>query len=294
MTNSVNTKIANYPVSTSLLKGGDRDGVIASLVGMAPLDKIKISGFAPSLPSNYQTKLNHYSFNASMAYNLGLAGLVDFKGSGTVHYLLSDFSAVVKHERNDDSIIQAEYYAVGYRIAVKAWGLKTKSGISLSSIAADCTVNGSKSAVQINVFGIAPDKTLEALPGLSAISGNFDMTTLQSLGGISNALTQYISEHYATLTPALVAVDLNLSRIDAAYDNSASTILGLSGIARGNDYNTTMDKQPDGGKLPSGITIEGSMVKQMYNTLMPTPVTDTATPDSQVKKSAAKSNFRGE
>jgi len=294
MSSSLTNRIERYAVSPSLLKDGKQDGVIASLVGMAPTDKIKISGNTPALPSNYQTNLSAFDFDASMAFSLGFSGLVGFKGTGSVHYLLNDFSAMVKQDRNDDSIILAEYYAVGYRIAVKAWDVKTKTNISLSTIAADCTVNGSSSAIQIETIGLTPSESLAAMPGLSGMSGNFDMSTLQMLGSIGNSLKQFISDNYATLTPSLVAVDLDLSRITDAYENSASTILGLSGIAKRNTFTKTMDKQPDPSKLPKGITINSEEVKKMYQALMGADVTDTAQPNDAQKKVAKKSDFRGE
>ncbi len=316
MTNTNNSAFHNiitYNVSPSLIKSDTRPeearvNVITSLIGIAPFEQIRISGDTIEMTTNPDTNMGMQEINAKAAVEMGFGSTVSLKGSGNGRYFLQSYLAYVDHTiEQPQGIIVSERYGMGVRIMVKAWNLTTTTSISLGSIAADCTLKGASSSVQIETIGLNGADIISSISQLSAISvSNLDTGSLHLINSIFQDIINYIHEQIADddkrkiLKPELVSVELDLDRIKAAYKNSASTLLGLTGIERGLSYEETLEKKPDVNDLPDIVCddyegqrkncMDDCVIYNMYQALN----IHSSKPTYPQQTAGKKSNFRGD
>ena len=278
---------SSIPVTQAVIDKGDT-AIVLDLVGLTTPEKISVSWPPPALPSNPTLKLESTIISAAAALEAGYPGLISFHGNAAATYILADVSAFIERPGMAGTIIKKERWGVSYRFVVKAWNLKTKTDISLKSIAADCTINGSSSAFEVDVIGIPANRLLASVPALSMTFGSFDMDKYEELGMVQKQLNNYIAQR-GELKPQLLGVEVDWSQMPDLYTRSPSTQLGMSGVQVGNTETTTWSRRPDDSDLPQGLTTDEGVVDQMYIAL-----DVTGTPSSTQRTTAKKSNFRGE
>lgn len=285
----MNDTIATIPVSSSLILRDNSTAIVGSLFGLASNDRITVALPPPVLPINAEVRLISQVTSASAAVQAGYEGLVNFNAEASATYMLGDVRAVTTRANTSGGIIVNEVWGVSYRFVIKAWNLKASGAASISSIAADTTINGSGSAFQAEVIGIQAGDLVAEVPALSAVMGAFDMTQYQQLGTIQTQLNDYIINFTDRIKPQLLEVQIDWSKIEEPYNNSPSSLLGMSGIGKEKTVGETLNKAPDDDKLPDDLSIEDDIVNQMYEAL-----NVSGTPNSQQKTQGNKSNFRSE
>lgn len=284
------TNSVTVPVSPLLIDNNQGQAIIASLAGLAPTSQVLVDLPGPLLAQNAPVRLVSQFASASAVIDAGFGGIVKFNADASATYVLGEIRAVVQRPGRSGGIILTETWGVSYRFSLKAWKLKTTTNMTLATIAADCTVSGSGSAFQASVIGINAAALLREVPGLTAVMGPFDMDTYQELGVVQTQLGEYIQGNVADLRPQLLEVELDLTKVTAPYANSPSTMLGLSGIQNGKTEQQAWAKRPTADKLPAGMSVDESLVKDIYYALG----VDAGQPNAAQKSAAAKSTFRNE
>lgn len=276
-------------VSPSLIDTGKGSAIVASLAGLAPTSQILVSTPGPLLQQNAPVQVVSQFTNASAVIDAGFGGLVKFNAEASGTYVIGDVRATVQRNGLPGGIILRETWGVSYRFTLKAWKLKTTANMTLSSIAADCTINGAGSVFQAAILGINAAALLQEVPGLTMVMGPFDMDKYQELGMVQTQLNNYIQDNVADLRPQLLEVELDLSKVAAPYMNSPSTLLGMSGTQYGRTEPQAWSKRPTSSQLPAGMSVDEQLVKDMYYAL-----NVDGQPTSAQKSTAAKSTFRDE
>lgn len=259
----------SYPVAPDILS----NGAVVSLLELAPQDKIKLSDNAPTgIPPKINAEVNTGVISASAAAQLGFAGLLDFQASAEAFYLLSEVQMILPSVKGrDDSIIDKEYYGVGWRMCVKAWDLSSKTDLSLASIASQCTIKGSSSAVQFHMYGFENASLAAIMPSMASTIGTFDIGAMQQLSIIQKALNEFMGtqdeEERSKMRPVLLGVDLKSNFIDP-YENSPSGVYAFHAIYDKYKYNDAIQKIPS--NLEPGIEVKADLVSQIYDVLVGT------------------------
>lgn len=267
------------------------NGMVASLIGVAPEDQIKISGKMPAVNHVPVTaELQSISISASAAVSLGYAGLVDFNSGASGLYFLMDMVALYPPLSGlPGSVIAKEYYGFGVRICVKAWDVSASIGSNIGMLAASCTAKGGMSSMAIDTVGIDVKDMAEMMPLLGSNLGSFTEDTLAQLSVFNNALGTFIKNDIKKISPQLLAVDLNGSMLSLPYDQSPSTVYGLHGIDDGLSYKRALEKKPSSGKASE---IDDSVVYEIYQAIVGD--NKDQKPDDPQKKQAHKAVFHKE
>lgn len=291
MSQEINFPSYSYPVAPDILS----NGAVVSLLELAPQSKIKLSDNAPTtIPPKINAEMNTGVISASAVAQLGFAGLLDFQASAEAYYLLSEVQMLLPAVKGrEDSIIDKEYYGVGWRMCVKAWDLSSKTNLSIASIASQCTIKSSSSAVQFHMYGFENAALASLMPSMASTIGTFDIGAMQQLSIIQKALNDFMGtkdeELRTKMRPVLLGVDLK-KNFTEPYDNSPSGVYAFHSIYDKYKYNDAIKKIPT--NLEPGIEVKADLVSQVYDVLVGTnrEVKPTDTQKSEAYKSVFKSS----
>jgi len=246
------------------------DGVVASLIGLAEPDRIKQSDKAPSsIGDNTNFELNASKASIDVVASMGFGSMVDVNASSEAVFFVVEISNnEQKISRTDDSIIAAEYYGVTIRICVKAWKIDASATADLGVVASSASAASASVSYQVDVVGINAYE-LSSLPGLiSGSIGPFDVSKLQTIGAVVTDLGTFVSEHPDKCRPELLAVDVDLKKINMPYADTSSGVFGLGRIAAGLAYNDAiMQKPPSSDNYPD---VTDALVENLYEAIVKT------------------------
>jgi len=278
------------PVSASLVD----DKYVASLLALAPLEQVEVSGSAPpTLAKAGNTSLRATSINRELAANLGFESLVSVEINASTQYLLLDvITQNPPVPGKPGSIIQSETYGAGFRVCVKVWNLDGKSTLSVAGVSAECTVKAARSSYELVFLGIDLGELEPVVPFIGAAIGTFDAAAVERLGTLISAADEIITSPTSTIRPVLLSVDVDPNDLRLPHARSFSTSYALQSIW---DKKRTLDEAIR--NIPSvrvnGGSIREDLVRGVYQSILGN-VPATTQPSGDQRTIAMKTLFWAE
>jgi hypothetical protein len=190
--------------------------VVFSLLSVAPAARIRYKRPKETL-SYKQAEINSGRLSVQAMADLGISTGVSVSLHGETNiacYTVNLTGYADVHNTISDSLITSGRFAVGFRMGVVAFNWKSDAQVSTPALlAASATLNLASSLYQVMVLGAGVEALPILKPLLIASAGEFNTDTYAVLGAAEDQLEAYITEHKATLTPALESVTVDATAL---------------------------------------------------------------------------------
>lgn len=253
------------------------------------------SGYAPFV------RLTDYQASASLHVESGLYGLGSLQSDASTQYLITDYALANWNKPVPGvagSAIVGAVFGVGFRVAIKVWSISSKVSISRANIAASTELGAAKSSYAISTRGLPLSELGSLASYVSAGVGSFDASAFLRVSALEGELAETMSnllqtaQGGATLSPALLAVQLDPTQINAvtqASNNPISTSYALQSIwSKGYTLSTALKQ------IPSAV--QPDIVTDVYQAVLQVdpPGLSSTVPSAAAKTLAKQMQFWGE
>jgi hypothetical protein len=252
------------------------DNVVLSLTSVAPAKNITIKD-RPQSGIKYEA-LDIAMINTSFSV-LGSLGFGDFMSTKISSNVFCSYMDLVvsKHidiTSNPDSIIGGATFGLGFRLAILAYNIDMKYASSFASIAAAAKLKLGYTSYQVVAVGGGLSALSAAQPLISNLTGDFTIETVETIGAVQSQLTDLYVNKNTDMTPQLLSVDLDLTKMAQIY--SGSTAKSYRQLLEGQSYalqrawrgRTLEQALQDAKGQPHWSVVSGPVVEDMYTRIL--------------------------
>lgn len=208
--------IADFSVS-----GKPCTNVVLSLADIAPPEFIRLP-VRPKPESKYTSiDLTMMSTDFSVLASLGFGDFLSAKVSSKIHCSYMDLAVTKRVEINPDnqSIITAATFGLGFRLAIITYDLDSNVAMNLGDVAAAAKLRMGHTSYQIMAIGGGLKVISTAQPLIANLAGEFNVETLELIGAVQAQLTDLYINQNSDMIPELMSVDIELDKMASVYAN---------------------------------------------------------------------------
>jgi hypothetical protein len=288
--------LSNLPVSAYLAQFQDNNGnpyyAPAALLNVGPPSSLQLAG-PPPVGSSFSgtVDVTMSALDLNMAMQLGYGDMFNVNATVSADmWLAAVQNTMTPVQNNTGSAIVNEYWGFAARMIITAYGLKAGTSLDVYGLSAQADVNGIKSSYFIDLIGIPLALQRPMLDLVSFANGNFD----ESANGLTGSLKSMVSDIladpavYAQLQPALLAVDIDLSKIPVSSSDLFAYSFSLENIRKNRSQATALQNLSKMGTLKYSGQITADQVGAYYGLL-----DVTGNPTSTQSQTANASLFQG-
>ena len=219
------------------------DCAIPSLLRLSPQapNRFKVHSWPPELSDLTDTgngRTGAFNVSVQTALRVSVASMFNIDTKSDINFMGYGFTSEYMSNGLPNTVIIKEYYSAGVDVHVMYSG--NDVNLTVEAVAAKATMGLLNANYAVTFSGIDLSALTKLSPFVAASIGKFDVTTLNGIGLMYGEASDVLSNHGATWTPALSAVDVNLGAAEIqalcdvganAYDNtSADAVEALIGL----------------------------------------------------------------
>jgi hypothetical protein len=266
--------LSNLPVSAYLAQFEDNTGnpyyVPAALLNAASPSSLQLSG-PPQLDTYSGTvDVTMSSLDLNTAMQLGYGDMFKINATAKADmWIAAVQNTMTPLQNNTGSAIANEYWGFAARLIITAYGLKAGTSLNVYGLSAQADVNGTKSSYFIDLIGIPLALQRPMLDLVSYANGNFDESANSLTGSLKSMVGDILADPaaYAQLQPALLAVDIDLSKIPVSSSDLFAYGFSLENIRKSRPQATALQNLSKMGVLKYSGQITADQVGAYYGLL---------------------------
>jgi hypothetical protein len=162
-----------------------------------------------------------------------------------------------------------EYWGFGARLIASFYNLKAATSLDIGALSAQADVNAVKSSYFVEVFGIPLPLQQDLGMVFTTNFGNFDQTANGLIGCLTGMVSEVLKDpaKLGQIKPALLCVDLDLSRIPLDENDIAAYCFALQQVKNGKTLAQALQAIPSPDTLPPNVTVTSNAVSAYYAAL---------------------------